>query len=149
MTRGKNLTIIVEDKPTERLFLSFLNDLEASNKARLQWHGEQVLVQNSAANALDATLSERFEEHFQRWKKDTGPHSNAQIIVGHPDYLKMIKMGWPVVPLMLKKLQDDPQHIFHALFKITGENPVPKAHVGKFQDMIADWLDWGRQKGYL
>ena len=58
-------------------------------------------------------------------------------------------MGEIVLPFMFIKLQNDPQHLFYALYQITGENPVPLAHAGNFKLMITDWLNWATQKGYI
>ncbi len=58
-------------------------------------------------------------------------------------------MGQPIVPFILIKLREDPQHLFYALFKITGENPVQPKNVGKLTKMKEDWLDWGATKGFL
>ena len=75
--------------------------------------------------------------------------SNGDEIVRHPAYRQIIGLGKQVVPFILIKLQEDPQHLFHALFKITGENPIPPSHAGQLGKMTADWLEWGRKKGYL
>jgi hypothetical protein len=90
-----------------------------------------------------------FEELFQKWKSETALFSSATAIVSHSAYLKMILMGDVVIPFMLIKLQKDPQHLFTALYQITGENPVPYAHAGDLKKMTADWLNWGQTKGYL
>ena len=75
--------------------------------------------------------------------------SNGDEITKHPAYRQIIGLGKRVVPFILIKLQEDPQHLFHALFKITGENPILPAHAGQLGKMTADWLKWGRKNGYL
>lgn len=92
---------------------------------------------------------DRFEELFQKWKSETALLSNANAIVSHPAYLAIIEMGESAVPFVLMKIQNDPQHLFYALFKMTGENPVPLAHAGDLAKMSADWIAWGRSKRYL
>lgn len=92
---------------------------------------------------------DQFEELFQTWKSETALLSSASAIINHPAYQKIIKMGDTVLPFIFIKLQNDPQHIFYALYQITGENPVPLAHAGNFKKMTTDWLSWAAQKGYI
>lgn len=90
-----------------------------------------------------------FEALFQKWKSETALLSSATAIVSHSAYRQIIDMGDSVIPFILIKLQYDPQHLFSALYQITGENPVPYAHAGDLKQMTADWLNWGQTKGYL
>jgi hypothetical protein len=146
-------TIIVEEGPLERLLMSALETLREAPEVLFKRSGDTIVIQSTRngkpAGDSPATTSERFEVLFQRWKKETALLSSGTAIVGHPAYQEVIEMGDAVVPFILIKLQEDPQHLFYALYKITGENPVPKAHAGDLDSMTADWLDWGRQKGYL
>ncbi len=95
------------------------------------------------------TTANQFESLFQEWKAETALLSSGTAIVTHPAYQKIIQMGEAAVPFILIKLLEDPQHLFYALYKITGENPVLKQHAGNLTDMTADWMNWGKQKGYL
>lgn len=92
---------------------------------------------------------DQFEQLFQNWKSETALLSSATAIVNHYAYQKMIQMGEKILPFMFIKLQNDPQHLFYALYQITGENPIPLAHTGNFKLMIADWLNWAVEKGYI
>jgi hypothetical protein len=94
-------------------------------------------------------IRDQFELLFQTWKLETGLLSSGTAIVNHAAYQKIISLGEAVLPFLLMKLQQDPQHLFYALFQITGENPVPFAHAGNLEKMTADWLSWGKTKGYL
>ncbi|MCC6727212.1 MAG: hypothetical protein IT258_22095 [Saprospiraceae bacterium] len=96
-----------------------------------------------------ATTNERFEQFFSTWKTETALLSSGTAMVNHPAYQQIIGMGDAVIPFILIKLREDPQHLFYALFKITGENPVPAAHAGDLPKMTADWLAWGKSKGYI
>ena len=61
----------------------------------------------------------------------------------------MTPFGAPVVPLLLRELEQEPVHWFEALQAITGEDPVPRAHWGDSTAMSADWLAWGRHRGLI
>lgn len=99
--------------------------------------------------AATGSTSERFEQLFSTWKAETALLSSGSAMVNHPAYQQIIAMGDAVIPFILIKLREDPQHLFYALYKIAGENPVPAAHAGNLLLMTADWLDWGREKGYF
>jgi hypothetical protein len=46
------------------------------------------------------------------------------ISTNHPAYQRIIEMGQPVMPLIFRELEREPDHWFWALQSITGENPV-------------------------
>ncbi len=94
-------------------------------------------------------VRDQFEELFQKWQSETALLSSGTAIVSHTAYLQIVSMGEVVTPFILLKLLENPQHLFYALYQITGENPVPLAHAGNLQQMTLDWLSWGQTKGYL
>ncbi len=95
---------------------------------------------------VEEPLHEKFERFFQQWYAETAGYSNPDLIRGHPMYLKMVKLGKPAIPLILRKLQEKPCFLFAALKKISGENPVLKAHAENFNFVLNDWLKWGKEK---
>ena len=109
------------------------------------------LEQKTINKPLTSTkkVQDQFEELFEKWQSETALLSSATAIVSHQAYLQMIKMGDAVIPFILMKLQKNPQHLFFALYQITGDNPVPYTHAGNLQLMTADWLNWGQSKGYF
>ena len=66
----------------------------------------------------------------------------------YPAYQRIIGMGQPVVPLILRDLEQEPEHWFWALQSITGENPVLPEQRGNLEMMAAAWLAWGKADGY-
>ncbi len=94
-------------------------------------------------------IAEQFEALFQQWKDETKYSSSGSEITNHPAYKSIIALGEAVVPFILIKLKEDPQHIFYALFKITGENPIQPQHAGRLSKMTEDWLKWGVENGYI
>jgi hypothetical protein len=61
-------------------------------------------------------------------------------MIAHPSYLRVIGLGKPVIPLLIKELQGSPDHWFSALEAITGENPV--ALNASFDQAVAAWVEW-------
>ena len=98
--------------------------------------------------AEEDSVAEKFDRFFEKWYEETAPISGSAIFT-NPNHQKMIDLGEAAIPLMLKKLQEKPHFLFRALAKISGENPVLKEHHGKFDLIIEDWLNWGKQKGFV
>jgi hypothetical protein len=93
-------------------------------------------------------LEETFFGLAEQWRRETGLLSLVQKMVMHPAYQRIIGMGQPVVPLILRDLEQEPDHWFWALQAITGENPVPSEARGDLDRMAAAWIEWGRDRGY-
>jgi hypothetical protein len=66
----------------------------------------------------------------------------------HPAYQRIIGMGQPVVPLIMRQLEREPDHWFVALSAITGVNPVKPEQKGKLQEIAQAWIQWGQANGY-
>lgn len=115
-------------------------------RAEVERHPNTVA---SAALAPAESPGARFEKLFAQWKSEAGFQSDGVALTSHKAYKSIINMGEAAVPFILMKLETDPQHLFYALFKITGENPVPLKHAGDLEKMTADWLNWGQKKGFL
>ncbi|MDQ6805142.1 MAG: hypothetical protein M3065_09260 [Actinomycetota bacterium] len=65
----------------------------------------------------------------------------------HPAYQRIIGLGRPAVPLILKRLAEEPAQWFWALTAITGEDPA----VGQttLDGAAGAWLSWGRARGLV
>jgi len=99
-----------------------------------------------AASALD--LEQRFVTLVRDWKAGRGVSSSSRELAKHPAYEAIIRLGRPVVPLLLRELQREPDHWFIALRSITNADPVPPEHRGDLRAMAADWAAWGQANGY-
>ena len=97
----------------------------------------------------DAALAARFRALADQWKAETGMFSFHEQKAQHPAYREIIAMGDQAVPLILRELQERPYRWFAALRELTGENPIPAAAAGKFEEGVAAWLKWGREKEYI
>jgi hypothetical protein len=96
-----------------------------------------------------ADFEMRFRELVLQWKSARSALSSSSTIIAmHPAYQHIIGMGVPAVPLILRELARELDHWFWALKAITGEDPVPSEHRGRMRQMAADWLQWGRERGY-
>jgi len=95
---------------------------------------------------------ESIESRFRRlaavWDTETGFLSSMEEASKHPAYQEIIGMGPAVVPFLLRDMQDNHQHWFIALRRITGAQPVPLEAAGNIPRMVEAWLAWGRENGY-
>jgi len=92
---------------------------------------------------------DEYERCFEEWKKDTLLVSSIDVMTKHPSYQAIIRLGMSVVPHILHTLQQEPNHLFHALCAITGENPVSPEDAGYVDRMALAWIEWGRERGLL
>ena len=91
----------------------------------------------------------RFGALASRWRAETGMLSSSSARAMHPAYQQIIGMGPAALPLLLRELERAQEGWFWALKAISGEDPVPPDHRGKRAEMVSDWLQWGRNRGYI
>jgi hypothetical protein len=97
-----------------------------------------------------AAAEQRFKHLAKAWKSDTELISKVTKKILHPAYQKIIGMGEPAIPLILKDLSENgPDDWFWALTAITDENPITAEIAGNMTAMTEVWLQWGRNAGYL
>jgi hypothetical protein len=97
-------------------------------------------------------LADAFREQVERWKDETGHLSSLTKAISHPSYLRIIGLanestGHEIERLILHELESEPDHWFAALSAVTGEDPVKPEH--DFDDAVAAWLAWGREKDII
>jgi hypothetical protein len=73
-------------------------------------------------------LETEFKSLAEQLRLDTGMLSLVTQKSMRPAYQRIIGMGQPVVPLILRDLEQKPDHWFWALRAITGDNPVTSKH---------------------
>lgn len=95
------------------------------------------------------SIEDEFEQLADEWLRETQYLSSVTEIVGHEDYLRIISMGERVVPLILRRLKDEPNHWFRALEIITRANPVSPDDSGDLDAMASAWIGWGRVHGLI
>jgi hypothetical protein len=77
--------------------------------------------------------------------------SSISAITRHPSFGAILEIGEPAIPLILRRIDAGDMHIywFPLLKRISGEDPVPSHKRGRTSLMTAEWLRWGRERGYL
>ncbi len=94
------------------------------------------------------TIMDRFYSLVSEWQTDTQLISSTTNMVLHKAYQEIIGLGPVIIPLLLRELQNKPDHWFAALKALTGVDPVAPSDRGRLGAMTAAWLEWGRNQGY-
>jgi len=95
------------------------------------------------------TLDQRFKELATKWYQETGATSSITKKTSNINYLKIIALGKPVVPLILNELRRIPAPWFLALGVLTGEMEIGKEFPGDFKKIAAAWVRWGVLNSYI
>lgn len=109
--------------------------------------GQSTSITGADMIASGDVLSEQFRFLIETIRRECAHLSTAREVGQHPAYLQIIAMGPPALPLLLRELEERPDHWFLALREITQENPVLPEHRGILSEMAQDWLRWGRDRG--
>lgn len=115
---------------------------------------DSIIHVDKASNCIDDItdrdlLQKKFCNLASQWIKEIADISSTVEMTKHPIYQEIISMGKPVIPLLLEDLSQNPLYWLMALRQITQENPVQPSHKGKIKQMAEDWLNWGRENGYV
>ena len=109
----------------------------------------QLLQRLTPARLSGRSVETIFRDSADVWLEETSAYSSVTDISMHHAYQRIIGLGEPAVPLILREMQSEPGHWFWALRSITGCDPVPEEHRGDIASMSADWIRWGQSKGYI
>jgi len=94
-------------------------------------------------------IEETFYKLLEEWREETLMLSSLEEMIMHPSYQMIIGLGKRAVPLLLKELKKEPDHLFWALHVITRKDPTSEEDAGDLQKMASSWIKWGEKKGYL
>jgi hypothetical protein len=94
-------------------------------------------------------IEERFHNFVDEWEQDTCFESSTTIRMTHPVYQEIINLGEEAIPLILKEMEENGGHWFHALEMLTGEDPTNPEDAGRVAKLQESWLEWGRKRGYF
>ena len=95
------------------------------------------------------SLEETFHELTETWRHETKYISSIQQITSNTSYQQIIGLGEQALPLIFEEMQQRLGHWFVALQRITRTNPIQTQNRGNIEQMTADWLNWGRENGYV
>jgi hypothetical protein len=99
------------------------------------------------ASQKEDSVAEIFGNLLNTWKRETEFESALDKLILHPAYQRIIGMGKPALPALLREMRDHPVPWHWAMFAITGEDPTAPEDAGRFDVIAAKWLAWGRTHG--
>jgi len=97
------------------------------------------------APASQSALERKFNLRAERWEKESAIYSSPGAKLLHKDYIAIIKMGEPVVPMILKRMQTSHSDWLWALENIV-ENENPARGLDDYDSAVQAWLEWGRKR---
>ncbi len=97
---------------------------------------------------LKTEIVQNFEDLAAEWDEFVAGSSFVGEKTRHPAYQQIINMGPVVIPLILRELEQRPNHWFAALRAITGANLIQPEQLGRTKQMAEAWLKWAREHGY-
>ncbi|GHV82533.1 hypothetical protein AGMMS49991_10910 [Spirochaetia bacterium] len=89
-----------------------------------------------------------FNTYYMKWQEETAFQSTAEMFQ-NSNYQKIINLGKEAIPYIIDILRKKPDHLFVALNKITGINPVKPENRGKINGMAKDWIMWWEATGEI
>ncbi|HKZ39773.1 MAG TPA: hypothetical protein VJ044_02360 [Candidatus Hodarchaeales archaeon] len=100
---------------------------------------------------LDSLHEELFDALAISWQEESRIRNSSDplYVLKHPAYLAFIKAGKVALPYILQRYSRENKPWSLALREITGISPVKKDHRGIAEKIRIDWLEWGRNNGYL
>jgi hypothetical protein len=107
-----------------------------------------VPAKQTGATEPVETVEEKFRRLASVWRAETAYISSSSDLVAHPAFREIVGMGAPVIPLLLRELENGTGHWHRALRQITGADPVPPADRGNLDKAAEAWLRWGKEQGY-
>jgi len=109
---------------------------------------QQWRLSNQRPRPVSPSLESTLAGLLERWRSETALSSSLTEMILHPAYQAIIGLGPPVVPLLLRELAREPDHLGWALASITRENPVPASDAGDIDAHTRAWLKWGIEHGH-
>src|ERR1039458_9613911 len=82
----------------------------------------EYLHQAIASVFQEKTLEEWFNEHAEKWERETGIHSSPVIRFMHKDYQLIMAKGKVVIPYILNRMKTRPDDWFWALTHLAGDH---------------------------
>jgi hypothetical protein len=104
----------------------------------------QALIERLAPEAV----RQQFDRLAGEWERRTRNMSSIGEIVSHKAYQDIIRMGEPVIPLILDRMSRKQSFWFHALMHIAKPDvdPVTPEMYGDMSVMTQAWLAWGAKR---
>jgi hypothetical protein len=112
-------------------------------------HASAVRDFSSGVSVAPQTTEEFFRQFATEWQEQARFDSSTTDATNRPAYRAIVKLGWEVVPFLLKDVKNKKGFWFPALAEITGIRPFDKGDAGNVRRMAHAWIAWGKKKGLV
>jgi hypothetical protein len=102
----------------------------------------------AAERDRETALESQLLRNFAQWIEGVGPISDPKKILAHPAYTRIVDMGKPAIPIILRHLEREPSLLAWTLFDLTGANPVRPSDSGRIDKITKAWIKLGRENHY-
>lgn len=110
------------------------------------WQWPEDIADGRCALTTAEEIEACFNKLADEWEQETQAISSIPVMISHPNYRKIIKLGWEVLPFLLRDLQTNRRFWFPALYEITRIRPFDRSDAGDSERMLEAWVKWGKRK---
>jgi hypothetical protein len=89
-----------------------------------------------------------FYSCIQKWKSETYFTSSIDEILEHPSILRIVKIGAPMISLILHEIGREPSVLCFVLEDIVGYTPYNEEDIGNIKALCDAWIAWGERNDY-
>jgi hypothetical protein len=89
-----------------------------------------------------------FYSSLQKWKSETYFMSSIDDIMNHPSIAVIVRIGNPMISLILHEIRREPSVLCFALDDILKKTPYSSQDVGNIKKICEAWIAWGERAGY-
>ena len=101
-------------------------------------------------NCNQEFVKKQFEELKKQWKEKTELNSTIREMASDDNYRGIVRLGTMALPYVFEELKkSDRRRWMLVLHDITGANPVERNHYRNLEEMIEDWIKWGKSSNYI
>ncbi len=120
-------------------------------KKYVKWIPVRIFEIAEPKKEVNSTIKKKFLELSAKWKKETAGLSSISSIVMNRNYQKIIALGLPVVPLILRELEREKRDWLWALEMIIGDedNPLTPEVENSFIMSVQVWIEWGKKRNLI
>jgi hypothetical protein len=122
--------------------------IEATAGASYKKIVQKTIMSSATYKATTNDYVDSFYANLHKWRSETYYVSSPSELRKHRSFRAIVRMGEPVVPLIIDDLKQSPSLLSLALGEITGESVVPDDARGNVKAMAAAWIAWGRRNGF-
>lgn len=110
----------------------------------IQVQAEDIRFLQELPSYEEAGIQKRFRELADKWYEEIGGDSSLTRINSNLNYLRIIKLGERVIPLIIEELEKEPAPWFLALQVLSERDDIGQDTPGDFSKITKAWLDWSK-----